>query len=135
MNKTFGLHLTLDIENCDKYKLVDNKFIYNLLNNLPSKFSMHKMTLPYVCEWKDKWSKTPGISGFVMIAESHCSIHTFPEQKYTFVDIFSCTHFDHKKISNYIIKALGSNKAEKNVIERGKNFNVTHPNQPGASIA
>ena len=31
-----------------------------------------------------------GISGVVVIAESHLSIHTWPEYRYAAVDIFSC---------------------------------------------
>ena len=131
MNHNFGIHLALDIENCDAKKLVDNRLVYNLLNNLPAQFSMNKMTLPYVVEWKDKFADTPGISGFVMIAESHISIHTFPDQRYAFVDIFSCNHFDAKGIAQKIMKELGSIKAEKHVIERGKNFerNIESPPQ------
>ena len=124
MNKTFGLHLTLDIENCNPEKLVNNKFIYNLLNSLPDRFSMLKLHLPYVVEWKDKFSNTPGLSGFVMIAESHISVHTFPEQNYAFFDIFSCRHFETKPIVDYLKKQFNSNKATVNIIERGKNFNV-----------
>ena len=120
--RTFGLHLTLDIENCSPDKLVDNKFIYDLLNSMPGKFSMSKMTLPYVVWWKDKWAKTPGLSGFVMIAESHISVHTFPEQRYAFFDIFSCRHFDAKPIIDFIKKEFGSNKVTVHTIERGKNF-------------
>ena len=129
MNHTFGIHLPLDVENCDAQKLVDNHLIYNLLNNLPAQFSMNKMTLPYVVEWKDKFAGIPGISGFVMIAESHISVHTFPEQRYVFFDIFSCNHFDVKPIINFIKKQFGSNKATSNVIERGKNFerNIAYP--------
>ena len=34
------------------------------------------------------------MSGFVLIAESHITIHTFPERGYVNVDIFSCRAFD-----------------------------------------
>ena len=125
MKHNFGIHLTIDIENCDAKKLVDNKFIYALLNNLPTQFSMKLLTPPYIIEYKDNWAKIAGLTGFTIIAESHISIHTFPEQKYAFVDIFSCKHFDVNPIANKIIKMLGSNKATKNIVERGKNFMIT----------
>jgi S-adenosylmethionine decarboxylase len=35
-----------------------------------------------------------GISGFVIIAESHISVHTFPRKSYVNIDIFSCQSFD-----------------------------------------
>ena len=124
MNKTFGLHLTLDIENCNQKKLVNNKFIYNLLNSLPKQFSMKILVPPYVIEYKDPWASVPGLTGFVIIAESHLSCHTFPEQNYVFFDIFSCRHFETQPIIDYLKKQFDSNKATVNVIERGKNFIV-----------
>lgn len=118
----FGLHVTIDAKECNRNKLTDNKFIYGLLDKLPSLLSMTKMTLPYVVEWKDKWSNTPGISGFVMIAESHISVHTFPEQNYAFFDIFSCKYFDEEKAIKYIIERIEAKKVDKHTIERGKDF-------------
>ena len=38
-----------------------------------------------------------GISGFVIIAESHISVHTFPGRDYVNIDIFSCKSFDHEQ--------------------------------------
>ena len=39
-----------------------------------------------------------GYSSFVMIAESHISIHTFPELKYISFDCYSCKWFDVEKV-------------------------------------
>ena len=130
MNNNFGLHLIIDAQECDRKKLVNNQFIYNLLDKLPNLLSMNKMTLPYVVGWKDKWATIPGISGFVMIAESHISIHTFPEQNYAFIDMFSCKHFDAEMAANFLAKALGSKRIEKKVIERGISFYKLINNPP-----
>lgn len=127
--ETFGLHLTIDAQDCNKKRLVNTKFIYRLLDRLPSVLSMTKMTLPYVVEWKDKFASTPGISGFVMIAESHISIHTFPDQNYAFIDMFSCKQFDAEAAAEFIMGALEAKKAEKNVIVRGKGFHRLNGSQ------
>ncbi len=118
----FGVHLTIDIENCDEKKLVDNKFIYGLLDGLPAQINMCSITRPYVIEYKDKWAKISGLTGFVIIATSHISIHTFPDNQYTFFDIFSCKHFETKSIIDYIKKQFDSDKVTVNVIKRGKHF-------------
>lgn len=124
--KIFGPHLTIDGKECNKEKLKDIKVIYKILNDLPKEIGMTKMTLPYVVEWKDTWNQnkdsTPGVSGFVMIAESHISIHTFPDQDYVFMDIFSCKPFDTEKAKNFINKQLGIKKCEINLVERGLDF-------------
>jgi S-adenosylmethionine decarboxylase len=38
-----------------------------------------------------------GVSGFVIIAESHISIHTFPRRDYVNIDVFSCKPFDNER--------------------------------------
>ncbi len=118
----FGPHLTIDASNCNVRKLTDVRAVYDILNKLPSFMRMTLMTLPYVVKWKDKWAKTEGISGFVMIAESHISIHTFPEENYVFIDVFSCKNFDTDKAAEFIIKAFEAKKSEKNVVKRGLDF-------------
>ena len=119
----FGVHLTIDASNCDKHKLASQSFVYDILNNLPAKIGMNKMTLPYVCKWLDKFSDgTEGISGIVMIAESHISIHTFPDQDYIFMDVFSCREFDTGKAIKYLVKEFGAKKQTINIIKRGIDF-------------
>lgn len=119
----FGPHLTIDASGCDRSRLIDQLFIYRLLDELPPKIGMTKMTLPYVVEWLDKWAKTPGFSGFVMLAESHISVHTFPDSDYAFIDIFSCREFDVKKATKLLVEAFGAKKVTINMIKRGLDFN------------
>ena len=73
--------------------------------------------------WLDKFATgTEGISGFVMIAESHISIHTFPDQDYIFMDIFSCRNFDTKSAIKYLLNAFDAKKYTTNVLKRGMDF-------------
>ena len=46
--------------------------------------------------------KPQGISGVVVIAESHFAIHTWPEHGYAAVDLFSCADLDFKAALNHI---------------------------------
>ena len=119
----FGLHVTIDASGCNKRKLTSVTLVYDILNKLPEKIGMTKMTLPYVVKWLDKFSQgTEGISGFVMIAESHISIHTFPDQDYVFMDVFSCKQFDAEKAIKYLVNAFEAAKHEKNILKRGIDF-------------
>lgn len=124
----FGPHLTLDLYGCDQKRLLDDKYIYNLLDKLPAKIGMHKISQPVV----NKFTSNPlgrkksfdhgGISAFVLIAESHITIHTFVAQKYASVDIFSCKDFDVEKAEKHLMKAFSAAKAEKNFLLRGREF-------------
>ena len=119
----FGLHVTIDASGCNKKKLASVTLVYDILNKLPEKIGMTKMTLPYVVKWLDKFAEgTEGISGFVMIAESHISIHTFPDQDYVFMDIFSCRDFDADRAIKYMLNAFESTKCEKHILKRGIYF-------------
>lgn len=119
----FGLHVTVDASGCDKRKLASQSLVYDILNNLPAKIGMTKMTLPYVAKWLDKFANgTEGISGFVMIAESHISIHTFPDQDYVFMDIFSCRSFDTDKAIRYLVNAFAAKKYTTKILKRGVEF-------------
>lgn len=61
-----------------------------------------------------------GISGVVVIAESHISIHTWPEYGYAAVDFFTCGEaVDPYKAFEYVRDALGSTDAHVSEIRRG----------------
>lgn len=50
-----------------------------------------------------------GISGVVIIAESHFTVHAWPEHDYAAVDIFSCgDHIDFNKAMDVLARFLGS---------------------------
>tara|TARA_Y100000310_G_scaffold251715_1_gene258294 strand:- start:14222 stop:14638 length:417 start_codon:yes stop_codon:yes gene_type:complete len=120
----FGLHLTIDASQCNKRNLTSQSVVYDILNKMPENIGMTKMTLPYVAKWIDKFSTstTPGISGFVMLAESHISIHTFPDYDYAFIDIFSCKSFDAEDVARQFAEVFEAKKVTKNIIKRGLDF-------------
>jgi S-adenosylmethionine decarboxylase proenzyme len=61
-----------------------------------------------------------GVSGVVVIAESHLSIHTWPEYDYAAIDFFTCGEsVDPYKGFDYIKNKLASGNAQFSVIKRG----------------
>ena len=61
-----------------------------------------------------------GITGVLVIAESHISIHTWPEHKYAAVDIFSCGNkVDCNKIIDYLKDKLKCKSCSSISINRG----------------
>ncbi len=119
----FGPHLTLDLSECNPRKLSDLSYIYNLLDELPDVIEMHKITPPYAFVYRPTHNPSEwGISGFVIIAESHVSIHTFPDNGHAFVDIFSCKQFDLHKAMNYVVSSLEARRADKKISGRGKEY-------------
>ncbi|MBL7054328.1 adenosylmethionine decarboxylase [Candidatus Woesearchaeota archaeon] len=122
----FGKHVTIDASGCNQKRLTNHALIYDLLNQLPGRIGMTKMTLPYVVKWMDKGAKVPGISGFVMIAESHISVHTFPEKDYVFIDVFSCMNFNVKQAIKLLVDFFGAKKNTTKIVARGMDFPRSH---------
>jgi S-adenosylmethionine decarboxylase len=121
----FGPHLMLDGYGCEKPKLEDLDLIYRILEELPVRIGMTRIMPPYVFKYSGLKPEDWGISGFVLIAESHISIHTFPEKNFVSVDIFSCKPFNTEFASTYFKEAFGMEKVESNVLDRGTEFPKT----------
>ncbi len=119
MNEVFGPHLTIDGKKCDKSKLSDLALVFKVLDDLPSIIGMTKIMPPYSIIYHGAVPKDWGISGFVMIAESHISIHTFPEKEFVFIDLFSCKMFDVEKAIKYLVDAFGIKDMDKEMVKRG----------------
>ncbi len=61
-----------------------------------------------------------GISGVVVIAESHLSIHTWPEYRYAAVDIFSCGEaLKPAEAAAYLVEQFGAGRASCVEVRRG----------------
>jgi S-adenosylmethionine decarboxylase len=61
-----------------------------------------------------------GISGVVVIAESHLAIHTWPEYRYAAVDVFSCGDvLQPQTAANYLVEQLGACRASVVELQRG----------------
>ena len=118
----FGPHLMLDLNRCKTEKLSDYDLIFRILHELPEKIGMTKITQPYVFPYAGLVPEDKGITGTVIIAESHISIHTFQEKDYCFVDVFSCKDFDVEYAAEYLVDVFESKKFEKHIVNRGKDF-------------
>ena len=118
----FGPHLMLDGYGCAKRKLQDLNLIYRILDQLPDRIGMTKIMPPYVFKYSGVKPEDWGLSGFVLIAESHISIHTFPEKGFVSVDIFSCKGFDAEFAATYFRDVFDMEKVESRLLDRGTEF-------------
>ena len=118
----FGPHLTLDLIGCPKEILQDYNLHFKLLKDLPEIIGMTPITQPYVFPYSGLVPEDKGITGIVIIAESHLSVHSFEDKGYTFIDMFSCKPFDVEKAEKYIMDLFKPEKVERNLIQRGKEF-------------
>ena len=123
-NRTYGYgpHLMLDLGDCNPTILDDLDACFKLLNDLPKRIGMTKLTQPYVFRYSDCIPEDEGITGVTVIAESHISLHTYPRKRFVFVDLFSCKPFDVEGARDYIIQFFECKSPAVHVQERGAAF-------------
>src|SRR5438034_6811507 len=77
-----------------------------------------------------------GISGVVVIAESHLSIHTWPEYRYAAVDIFSCGDVLQPEVAaSYLVEQFASERTSIVEMQRGMFLNSRVPIVHKATVA
>jgi len=109
-------HLLLELYRCDFEKLNDESFLRCTLNNA-AKFANAK-----VLNLISNKFEPQGVTAIALLAESHISIHTWPESNYSAVDIFTCGKNMKPEIaSKYLIEALMAEEHLLRIIYR------THP--------
>ena len=113
------MHLVVDGYGGDPEKLTDIDLVYRFLDEYPDNLGMTKMIEPQVYTYQGKIDEDWGVSGFVLIAESHISIHTFPDRGYVNVDVFSCREFDATASLGDIKATFGLPEAKVWTLDRG----------------
>jgi len=79
-----GRHLLLELNGCEPRMLTDSDLIKQALVDAATEAGAH------VVETVFHQFNPHGLSGVVVIAESHITIHTWPEYGYAAVDVFTC---------------------------------------------
>lgn len=120
----FGEHLTLDGYGGSYEKLNDRELVLSCLLELPEKLGMHPLAEPVVYAAADNQLKDPGgWSGFVVIAESHISIHTFPKRHFVSIDAYTCKNgMDTGIAIEYFKEKFDLDETETNLVIRGKKY-------------
>jgi len=112
------MHLIIDGYSKNSDILQSEEHIYQLLDQYPAEIGMNKIAPPRVFRYVGAKPEEWGISGFVLIAESHISIHTFVEQRYVNIDVFSCKDFDAEQVIRDLTDRLGLTKLKTHLLSR-----------------
>jgi len=112
--KALGKQLIIEFYNCDREILNDKAKIGEIMANAVE-ISGATIIKPFFHKFSPH-----GVSGVIVIAESHFSIHTWPEYGYAAVDIFTCGEkIDDNKAFKYLKKELKSRSPQIITIKRG----------------
>jgi len=116
------MHLTIDGFGGNPEKLASEELVRGLLDRYPERIGMTKIASPHVQKYVGSKPEDWGVSGFVLIAESHIAVHTFPERGYVWVDVFSCKGFDAEEALRGVREAFELREARTHILERGLEY-------------
>ncbi|WP_320663715.1 adenosylmethionine decarboxylase [Prochlorococcus sp. MIT 1223] len=116
-----GKHCILELYECNKYKLNDEKFV-NKAIKLAAKYA--GATLLNLTTHK---FEPQGLTSLALLAESHISIHTWPEMGYGAVDVFTCgDHAMPERACDVLIKELSAKRFSLQSLKRKAPVQFSH---------
>ncbi len=124
MNEHFGEHVTIDGYEGDPDLLNNQELVVSCFSELCEMLDMHKLTEPITLSAPDNGLKDPGgWSGFVIIAESHISIHTFPKRRFVSADVYTCRNgMNQERICDFFKQKFQLGEVEMHFIRRGLKY-------------
>ena len=114
-------HFLLELYRCDYEKLNDESFLRCTLNNAA------KLANATVLNLISNKFEPQGVTAIALLAESHLSIHTWPELNYSAVDIFTCGQNMKPDIScKFLIDSLMAEEHLLRVLNRNPPSNINN---------
>lgn len=106
-------HCVAELYRADAAKLNDEAYVRNALSNAAD------LAGATLLDIRTHAFEPQGITGFALLAESHISIHTWPEHNFAAVDAFTCGDTTNPELAcDYLAAAFESRGHSVSVIER-----------------
>ncbi len=111
---TMGRHVIAELWGCNADRLNDMQNIEKIMVNAALEAGAEVREVAF-----HKFAPH-GVSGVVIISESHLTIHSFPEHGYASIDVYTCgDRIDPNVACDYITKWLGATRLEAIEVPRG----------------
>lgn len=112
--KALGIHLLIEFCSCSRSKIDNLAYLEKTLSEAANVAGATVLKTVF------QDFNPQGVSGVVVIAESHLTIHTWPEHGYAAVDIFTCgTRVDPWKAVEYLKAELEATDVQVRDFQRG----------------
>ncbi len=111
---TMGRHIIADLSGCNSQLISSVDFVKKTLEEAVVKAKATIISSRF-------HQFTPiGVSGIILLSESHCSIHTWPEEGYAAIDIYTCgEHVFPQVACDHIAEQLEAIEVHFSSLERG----------------
>ena len=120
---TYGLHLTLRVAAIEhRTALGDPMLVDGFLRTLVDRVGMTVLAGPLVATEQGPLERA-GVSGVVILHESHAAVHTYPALGEAFVDLFSCRRFTPEVVLAVFGQYFGAHHVrESSLLRRGRHW-------------
>ena len=117
-----GRHVLAELDGIDMGLLDDPEFLSTALRSAVTQAGAT------VCEVVAHRFAPHGVTVLALLAESHASIHTYPELGAAFADVFTCgAQADPELAVRLLARALGTDSVRASTTERGHHLRLTEP--------
>ncbi len=113
------VHLMLELYGCDRQILSDESLVKRVLEEYPARVGMEKVSPVHLYQIETSNPLDAGLSGFVVIAQSHISLHAWPEYGEVDIDICSCKEFSQEEAIAFAKMMFQTNDVEAHFVVRG----------------
>ena len=108
-----GIHILLNLFDCDRSLLENVSSVKEFLNDAVIQAGLTKV------EENFHQFEPCGVTGVILLAESHICIHTWPELNSAALDIFTCgNEFQARKVADILQLKLSAKNVEKQILFR-----------------
>jgi S-adenosylmethionine decarboxylase len=126
---TYGRHVTMDLRDVSFDKLNDAAFLKSVMVEAAARCGATIVGENFI-----KFHPQ-GVTGVLVLSESHLSIHTYPEEGFAAVDCYTCgTTVDPEIACDYMMEALGGRVAGYRALQRGSGEIIDLPKFPLAAV-
>ena len=109
-----GQHLLADLYEVDSDRLIDAGMLSHCLDEAARRSGMHPIGPPVLHRFEGG-----GLTGYLLLSESHIALHTYPEHQYIALDVFSCGSADSKAALSVFLAALEPGREHLTTAPRG----------------
>ena len=125
---TLGRHLLVELHGCQAARLDSVSVVVAALEAAAQRIEA-------TIVGKASHRYTPqGVTAILLIAESHLSIHTWPEEGYAAVDLYTCGQLDPKPAVDEVRRRLGATRCEQWEVRRGGAALAIEPGDTGEPL-
>lgn len=112
-SRVFGQHFLVEFIGCDA------KTISHVDQVQPILLESARISEATIVEHFFKQYEPIGVTGIILISESHFSVHTWPEDQYVAFDILTCGPMYPEKAIDYLAQKFAAKDVRKQVLTRG----------------